>query len=295
MRLIRFDWAMKTILRDKANFDILEGFLSALLNDDEIKILSILESEGNQILETDKFNRVDLLVQDSLNRKIIIEIQNSRETDYLKRILYGTSKIIVENQKLGDSFVNVAKVISISILYFNLGYGNDYLYSGTTEFRGMNLDEKLVIRERVKSDEDSDRKFKLVETNIFPEYYLINVERYKNIVSKHIDEWIYLMKNNEVLENFSSKNINKARQKLAVLNMSDEERKIYERYVTDEVIDKAQILAIKEVAEIFNEGKNEGKIEGKIETAQNLKKLNVPVSTISEATGLSQEEIEKII
>ena len=25
-RLIRFDWAAKNILRDKANFDILEGF-----------------------------------------------------------------------------------------------------------------------------------------------------------------------------------------------------------------------------------------------------------------------------
>jgi len=39
-KLIRFDWAMKTLLRDKANFDILEGFLGALLNDDNIKILN---------------------------------------------------------------------------------------------------------------------------------------------------------------------------------------------------------------------------------------------------------------
>ena len=29
-KLIRFDWAIKTVLRDKANFDVLEGFLSAL-------------------------------------------------------------------------------------------------------------------------------------------------------------------------------------------------------------------------------------------------------------------------
>jgi len=28
MKLIRFDWAMKNLLRDKANFDVLEGFLS---------------------------------------------------------------------------------------------------------------------------------------------------------------------------------------------------------------------------------------------------------------------------
>ncbi len=46
-RLIRFDWAVKRLLRNKANFVILEGFLSELLSDD-IKINNILESEGNQ-------------------------------------------------------------------------------------------------------------------------------------------------------------------------------------------------------------------------------------------------------
>jgi len=63
-KLIRFDWAMKTLLRNKANFDVLEGFLSALLEDDNITILNILESETNPDDETDKFNRVDLLVED---------------------------------------------------------------------------------------------------------------------------------------------------------------------------------------------------------------------------------------
>ena len=43
---IRFDWAMKHMLRDKANFDILEGFVSVLLGE-EIKIEEILESESN--------------------------------------------------------------------------------------------------------------------------------------------------------------------------------------------------------------------------------------------------------
>ena len=59
--VVRFDWAIKHILRDKANFDILEGFLSALLEDDNIKILSILESETNQEKELDKYNCVNIL------------------------------------------------------------------------------------------------------------------------------------------------------------------------------------------------------------------------------------------
>ena len=60
-RLIRFDWALKNILREKANFEILEGFLSELLRTD-VKIDSILESESNKENDEDKSNRVDILV-----------------------------------------------------------------------------------------------------------------------------------------------------------------------------------------------------------------------------------------
>ena len=60
--LVRFDWAIKYLLRNKANFDILEGFLSELLKRD-IRIESVLESESNKITAEDKFNRVDLLVE----------------------------------------------------------------------------------------------------------------------------------------------------------------------------------------------------------------------------------------
>ena len=44
---IRFDWAMKRLLRNKANFAVLEGFLTTLLNE-KIVIQTLLESESNQ-------------------------------------------------------------------------------------------------------------------------------------------------------------------------------------------------------------------------------------------------------
>ena len=65
--LVRFDWAVKYLLRDKSNFDILEGFLSAVLGED-VEVEELLESESNQEDEEDKQNRVDLLVK---NTKII--------------------------------------------------------------------------------------------------------------------------------------------------------------------------------------------------------------------------------
>ena len=84
-KLITFDWVIKRLLHSKANFGILEGFLTELLKED-ITILDVLESESNKDYKLDKFNRVDLKVRNSKQEIIIIEIQYDREYDYLQRI-----------------------------------------------------------------------------------------------------------------------------------------------------------------------------------------------------------------
>ena len=77
-KLIRFDWAIKYLLRNKANFDVLEGFLSELLLE-EVKIQSILESESNKSSAAAKFTKVDLLVKLRDEKNVIIEVQVTRE------------------------------------------------------------------------------------------------------------------------------------------------------------------------------------------------------------------------
>ena len=115
-RYIRFDWAIKRLLRNKANFGVLEGLLTVLLGK-EIHILDILESESNQQSEEDKFNRVDIKACDSENEIIIVEVQVTRELYYLERILYGVAKAITEHIELGHIYSEVKKVYSISILF----------------------------------------------------------------------------------------------------------------------------------------------------------------------------------
>ncbi|XCN72827.1 MAG: PD-(D/E)XK nuclease family transposase [Candidatus Electrothrix aestuarii] len=78
---IRFDWAIKRLLRQKANFGILEGFLSELLKED-IKISEILEGESNKEREDSKFNKIDILVKNTADDLMLIEVQNERERDF---------------------------------------------------------------------------------------------------------------------------------------------------------------------------------------------------------------------
>ena len=331
-KLVRFDWAMKNLLRNKANYDIVEGFLCALLEDNDIQVIEILESEGNKKYENDKFNRVDVLVKDSKGRSIIIEIQNTRESDYLYRMVYGTAKNISESIDSGDKYRKINKVISVSILYFDLGIGDDYLYYGQTEFVGLTTNERI--------NKDSEKIKNLIpkkaiynQLEIFPEYYLIQVEKYKNIVSKAIDEWVYWFKNERVKEGSDSKNIEQVSKKLNILKMLPEARKTYERFLERLASEKDMVetaeqdgyqKAEEELRPLIKAERKKVEAERKkveaerkkveqknkqleqknkqleqeqtkiITTVCNLKKMKLTNQKISEITNLSIEIIEKI-
>ncbi len=290
-RLIRFDWASKYILRDKSNFDILEGFLTALLQKD-IKIINLLESESNRADETDKLNRVDLLTVDDKGDYIIIEIQNEREIHYLERLLYGTSKLIVENLKIGDTYKKIKKVISVSILYFTLGEKvDDYVYYGTTEFRGIHTKNPLILR---RKDKDT---ISTVETKeIYPEYYLIEVERFKDVVQSDLDEWIYFLKNECIKDDFKSKNIKKVEEKLDIMKMSKTKRKSYERYLLNLASETDIIEGAREEGweEGRKEGMEKGMEKGRKETAKNLIEFGMSIEDIVRITGLAISEVEML-
>ena len=72
-KYIRFDWAVKRMLRDKANFAVLEGLITVLTGE-KVTIAEILESEGNQESAVDKFNRVDIKAKNEHGDIIIVEV-----------------------------------------------------------------------------------------------------------------------------------------------------------------------------------------------------------------------------
>ena len=91
-KYVRFDWAIKRLLGQKANFDVLEGFLTVFLGE-KVTILEILESESNQLSAEDKFNRVDIKARNSKDEIIIIEIQNTSGSFMaLPRLSLNTSR-----------------------------------------------------------------------------------------------------------------------------------------------------------------------------------------------------------
>jgi predicted transposase/invertase (TIGR01784 family) len=288
-KLISFDWAIKRLLRNdnsaqlnKANFVVLEGFLSELLFDN-IKIEQILESEGNQETDDDKFNRVDILTKNSKNELIIIEIQSTYEIDYFHRMAYGTSKAITENHKLGDKYLNIKKLISINIVYFDLGQGQDYIYRGRTIFTGLHQKDILDLSEKQKQT-----FVKQEIADIFPEYYLLKVNQFNDIAKDTLAEWVYFLKNSEVKDNFKAKGLKEANEVLDIMRLDKEDQYGYNRYMDSLSLKASEVFSLQTEAE-FKVREDE-----KIEIAKNLIINGLDNELIFKSTGLTIEKINEL-
>lgn len=277
-KLIRFDWAIKRLLRNKANFAVLEGFLSELLFE-TIKIEQILESESNQDAEDDKFNRVDILTQNTKNELIIIEIQSTYEIDYFHRMVYGVSKSITENLQLGQRYSEIKKVISVNIVYFDLGQGKDYIYKGQTEFTGIHQQDTLDLSAKQRQ---TFTKNKI--SDIFPEYYLLKVNQFDDNAKDTLDEWIYFLKNSEVKDEFKAKGLKEAGEVLDIMRLPADDQYGYNRYLDSLHLKASELFSLQTEAEY--------KLKEEIVKKLILNGLDNEI--ISNSTGLSIEMIENI-
>ena len=219
MKLIRFDWAIKRLLRQKANYNILEGFLSELFKID-ISIETILDSESNKESKDDKSNRVDILVKTQAGEIMIVEIQNNPEIDYFHRMLYGASKLVTEYIEMGDHYGKVKKVCSINIVYFNLGQGKDYIYRYVGQFIGDH--QKDILGASLKQQKDYNIK---TVADIFPRYIIIKANNFDDVAKDTLDQWIYFLKNSQTKKAFRAKGLVAASKVLDESRLTSSERK----------------------------------------------------------------------
>ena len=326
-KYIRFDWAMKRMLRDKANYAVLEGLLTTLFNE-KIIINRLLESESNQEEEFDKYNRVDILAENSKGELFIIEVQNNDEYAYFQRMLFGVSKLVTEYINRGEGYQNIKKIYSVNIVYFDLGQGKDYLYHGKTEFLGVNTGEVLNLSPFQR------QKFKVdVISELYPEYYILKVNDFDGKPSTPLEEWIYYLNTGDIPQDSTAPGLEEARKKLELAMMSKDELSAYYRHLDNTVILKDNIytsrgeglLEGKEMGikigreeglsegkrigkrigreEGLSEGKRIGREEGvlegmekaQVQMLKNLKSAGASVEFMMDRTGLTKEEIENLL
>ena len=279
---IRFDWAMKRLLRNKANYAVLEGLLTTLL-EEKVTIHKLLESESNQEDEFDKYNRVDMLAENSKGELVLIEVQNNNEYAYFQRMLFGASKLVTEYINRGEGYEKVRKVYSVNIVYFSLGHGKDFVYHGKTEFVGIHNGDVLELSPFQKQTFKVDKV-----SQLYPEYYILKVNDFNRVAKTPLEEWIYYLNTGNVPENATAPGLDTVKEQLKLDCMNREELRAYYKHLDNIVILRDNIMTERA------EGRAEGRAEEKTAIARNLKALGLTTAQIAQATGLTEDEIRRI-
>jgi hypothetical protein len=202
-------------------------------------------------------------------------------------MLFGASKAITEHIKEGSAYAQVKKVISVTIAYFDLGQGKDYVYHGTTVFKGIHKGDVLGL---------SDKQIEVYQKNsvhkIYPEYWVIKTGKFRNRINDRLDEWIYFLKNAEIKPTFSAKGLKEASEKLDTMKLPEKERVAYDKYLLHlmSIASRNHTIEI-EAKEIIKKAKEEERIEVILE----MHKDGVPAKTIAKYLKTSEEQIVQII
>jgi predicted transposase/invertase (TIGR01784 family) len=284
--IISFDYAIKYLLRDKADFGILSGFLTELLGR-EIVVVSIMESESNKADPKDKSNRVDLKARIDGGELAVFEFQFHQAVDFFGRVLYGVSKAIIEQVSAGDDIYGIKKVYSINIAYYDMGAERDYLFHGKFDgCKGVHYNNEIIGFNAFDESED-----------IHPEYYLIMPKKFDGKMRSLFDEWVYVLQTSTVRDDFTAAGIAEAKVKLDLLRMSPDERKRYETYLANRSSVNSALYTselkghAKGLAEGMEKGKAEGLAEARMEIARNLKASGMDAGEIAQITKLTVSEI----
>jgi len=292
--LISFDYAIKYLLKHKADYDIVEGFISAVISScgyPPVTIKALLESASNKEDADLKSVIADLIVEDLSGVKYVVEIDRSYTNLFLHKACFNSSRLIVDSIYSNDDYSTIKKIININLAYFAFGDIKSPLHYGKTVFYQM--------------DRDHPQNLHLANTglkyfdinNIFPEYLVISLPLFDDEVKSELDEWLYMMKHSKVRDDFKSPYMKKVSERLNILKMTPEELDKYREYRNKVLKDRDYLVAAEEKGEARGEarGIEKGIEKGKIEIAHNMLEDKMSLETISKYSGLTIDEIKKLL
>ena len=300
----KLDVVFQALFGEVGNESITKGFLETIL---ERKIDSI-DLSRNPILrrefKDEKLGVLDIIAKLDENEICNIELQIVDKKNIIERILYYWSRLYSRQIKSGEDYKILQKAIVILI----------------TDFKIENLEE-LDYHSRWKIMEDKQGK-KIILTQKLE----IDIIELPKIIGKEKEQdnlldWLYFLENpkservtKKMKEN---ENLKEAVKKLD--NLSEDERMqriadLRQKAIMDEkaIYEKGLEIGIEKgiqrgmekgmeegiqrgIEKGIEKGIMEGSQKEKIEIAKKMLELKIDKETIAKATGLAEQEIEKIL
>ena len=293
---LKIDYAFKLIFGKQGNESILIAFLNAALklpHENQIRTVTLLNPEMNKEYKQDKKSVMDIRAVTTEGIHVNIEIQLANRHDMERRTLYYWAKMYTLQMREGMGYQELANTITINILDFNYINQTRKFHSVFRLFEkeeGFELTEALEIH--------------------FIELPKLLVKWRERLVSPWEDvlvRWLFLLEGSEDEE------ILKTLEEIAVqdpvLNQAMEEwekssddPKVREEYfdrrkaVLDEMaaVREAELRLREAIKQSKKEGREEGRVEEKQEVSKKLLIKGMDAKSISEITGMSEDEIKNL-
>ena len=277
----RNDRAFKEVFLNPNNSDLLKALLEFIL---KIKI-DKLEIKKTELLSGNvniKDKRVDAIVHTG-NKKIEIEI-NSQNKDYLHtRSTAYICNIYQSNASVGDTYNEDTDIIQVNLTW-GLGRNNDEMKI----YKIMNEKGELYVKNFIIYEINMDYYDKIWysknEEEIKKNQYMIMLDLDKKELKNMPKDKIV----DKYITNVTIVNDDPEFQKY----MSEEEDK---RKIQNSLLSEAKEEGISQgYTSGINDGISKGENKKSIEIAKNMLKKNMSIEDISDITGLSIEEINKL-
>ncbi|MBM7835564.1 Rpn family recombination-promoting nuclease/putative transposase [Clostridium sardiniense] len=279
----QIDFIFKKIFGTEKNKPILIDFLNAVIKPiSPIKEVEIKNNDIDKEFIEDKFSRLDIKAITNNKEHINIEIQVKNEYNMIQRTLYYWSKMYSEQIQNRENYNKLERTVCINILNFkyldNDRYHNAYRLKEITTNEELTDIEEIHFIELPKFNEIGNKN---------------NVDDIEKIDA--LEKWLEFLKEPESnvvrqLE-LNDEGIRLAKTELYRLSMDSKERERYnmrEKAIYDEIsaLENAELKGLKQ-------GLEQGEKKKSVEVARKLLIAGVDIRTISESTGLNEDEIKK--
>jgi predicted transposase/invertase (TIGR01784 family) len=165
------------------------------------------------------------------------------------------------------------------------------VYKGLTTFEGIHKRDVLQLSAKQKKVFSKESV-----SDIFPEYYIIKVNKFNDKAKDTLDEWIYFLKNSKVKDEFVAKGLTEAKEVLDMMRLSKDQQYKYNRYLEYLHYKASEVLSLKDEEEerIRQDERVKTELNKQIEIAKKATKKGFEDETIAELTDLTLQQIKAI-
>lgn len=268
------DWGWKTLFGSERYKEHLISFINAVYPELEVTDISYDNVEYTGDKEEARSTRLDLVCTTAKGEAVMVEVQKAEQKYFLERGLWTSSFKIREQAKQGPWDYHLKGVYSIGILTFPPEKIADFDWN----------DDAYIHTFSLREDVDGRRMTSLYR------FAYIAVAKFSKDAGKLdniLEKWLYLLKNLRRLEarpkELQDRVFEMFFRAAEIARLPEEKQQTYKESIMNEN-DWMNAMA-------FAEEKGEKK--AKLETARNFLKLGVPMETVVQATGLSEEELSQ--